>query len=135
MTTRTSSNLLRYTLAFIGIVQLILALVFIFIPVQFASLLGLAETPAWAQWMFIMFGARALGFAYGMFLAMRDPSQHVAWIRAMIGVQVVDWLGTAFYLLAGSVTLMQVSTAAFLPILFVGVLVARFPRSGANQPA
>lgn len=127
MTTQPSSATLRYTLGFIGVVQVILGLVFIFLPSQFATMLGLAETPPWALWMFSMFGARALGFAYGMFLAMRDPAQHSGWIRAMIVVQAIDWLATAYFLLNGSVTLMQVSTAAFLPIIFIVVLVRWYP--------
>jgi hypothetical protein len=133
MTTRNVSPMLRYMLGFIGIVQVILGLVFIFIPVQFAGLVGLPATPPWALWMFTMFGARALGFAYGMFLAMRDPVQHLAWIRAMIVVQAIDWLGTAYFLLNGSVTLMQVTTAAFLPIIFIVGLVATYPRERASR--
>ncbi len=128
MQTQTSSSTLRYTLGFIGVLQVILGLVFIFLPNQFAALLGLAETPPWVLWMFSMFGARAFGFAYGMFLAMRNPTQHADWIRAMILVQAVDWLGTAYFLMNGSVTLMQVSTAAFLPIIFIVVLVRWYPR-------
>jgi len=128
MNTQTSSSTLRYTLGFIGVVQVILGMVFIFLPTQFAAMLGLADTPPWALWMFSMFGARALGFAYGMFLAMRDPAQHTGWIRAMIVVQAIDWIATAYFLMNGSVTLIQVSTAAFLPIIFIAVLVRWYPR-------
>ncbi len=123
-----SKAALRYTLGFIGVVQIVLGLIFIFMPAQFADMLDLEAAPGWALWMFSMFGARALGFGYGMFIAMRDPARHAAWLVAMIGVQAVDWLGTVFYLIDGSVTLMQVSTAPFLPILFIAMLWYYFPR-------
>ncbi|MBA3871192.1 MAG: hypothetical protein H0X30_18775 [Anaerolineae bacterium] len=128
-------SVLRYTLGFIGVVQLILGLVFLFIPAQFAALVGLSVVPAWVPWMFAMFSARAFGFAYGMFVAMREPEAHRTWIVSMIIVQAVDWIVTVHFLLQGVVTLPQVSTASFLPIIFIGVLVARFPRRNAQTLA
>jgi hypothetical protein len=122
------ASILRITLGAIGIVQLILGIVFIFAPAQFATVLGLATTPTWVPWMFAMFGARALGFAYGMFLALRNPQDHRDWIGAMIAVQVIDWIATIYFLLQGVVSLPQVSGASFLPIIFLIVLITRYPR-------
>jgi hypothetical protein len=124
-------SILRITLGAIGIVQLILGVVFIFAPAQFATVLGLATTPSWVPWMFAMFGARALGFAYGMFLALRNPQEHRDWIVAMIAVQVIDWIATIYFVLQGVVTLPQVSGASFLPIIFLIVLISRYPRQKA----
>ena len=130
-------SVLRITLGAIGVVQLLLGLVFLFIPSQFAAMVHLAAVPGWVPWMFAMFSARAFGFAYGMFLAMREPETHRAWIGAMILVQAVDWIVTVYFLLQGVVTLPQVSTASFLPIIFISVLVTRFPRRAAQtlEPA
>lgn len=114
-------RIVRATLIIIGIVQIILGVVFL-IPNGFASLLGLPEAPAWATWMLTMFAARAFGFGYGMLLAARDPQRHRSWIIAMIGVQAVDWLGTMAYVLTGTLTLATVTTAAFLPLVFIGIL-------------
>jgi hypothetical protein len=122
------ASVLRITLGTIGVVQLILGVVFLFLPEQFASVLGLTVTPTWVPWMFAMFGARALGFAYGMFLAMRNPESHRDWIGAMIAVQALDWIATVWFVLQGAVTIPQVSGAAFLPIIFILVLVTRFPQ-------
>ncbi|MBI4674473.1 MAG: hypothetical protein HY741_22745 [Chloroflexi bacterium] len=119
---------LQITLAFIGVVQLVLGVVFALAPAQFSAMMGLAQTPTWAYWMFGMFSARALGFAYGMFLAARDPARHIHWIQAMIGVQAIDWLATMYFVLTGAVTLAQVSTASFLPLIFIGMLVIFYPR-------
>ncbi len=119
---------LQITLVFIGIVQVVLGAAFAFAPAQFGAMLGLTEAPTWTHWIFFMFSARALGFAFGMFLAARDPVRHVSWIQAMIGVQAIDWLATMYFVLTGAVTLTQVSTASFLPLIFIGMLVIFYPR-------
>lgn len=121
-------KLLRFTLNFIGIVQMILGVVFLLIPAQFATMFGLSAAPVWVHWLFAMFAARSLGFAYGMFLAAREPERHIHWAQAMIGVQAIDWAATIYYLLDGAVTLAQVTTAAFLPLLFIAVIIWRYPR-------
>ena len=58
----------------------------------------------------------------------RSPARHQSWIVLMIGIQAIDWITTIFYLSTDVVTLVQVTTAPFLPILFIAVLIWRFPR-------
>lgn len=113
--------LLRLTLYIIAIVQVVLGIVFL-VPDLFANVAGLESAPAWTGWLLAMFGARALGFGFGMALAARDPVRHRSWIVAMVGIQTIDWLATLAYLTVGAVTLAQVTTAAFLPVVFVLVL-------------
>jgi hypothetical protein len=114
-------RIFKAALAVIGVVQLALGVIFL-VPGLFASIIGLETAPEWVDWLLAMFGARALGFAYGMFLAARNPGRHVGWIRAMIGIQAIDWVATLSYLAAGAVTLAQVTTAAFLPVAFIVIL-------------
>ncbi len=121
----------RPTLIVIAIVQVALGIVLL-IPNAFAGLLGQPEAPAWATWMLTMFSARAFGFAFGMLLAARDPQRHRSWIVAMIGVQAVDWIATMAYLATGALGLSTVTTAAFLPLVFIGVLWR--PATAATQP-
>lgn len=124
----------RGVIVLILIVQLVLGVVFTFAPQAFAHALGLPPAPAWTDWMFAQFGARALGFAYGMRLALRDPRANAGWLRAMVLVQAIDWLGTLAALFAGKVTWLQTSTAPFLPVPFVVVLVRELRRQ-ATTPA
>lgn len=107
----------------IAVIQVILGATMILAPAQFAELSGLAAAPEWTGWLFAMFGARCLGYAVGMFAAMRQPVEHRLWIQTMIGVQAIDWVATLAYLAAGSVTLAQVTTASFAPIIFVAALI------------
>ncbi len=112
---------MKIVLWVIAAVQLVLGIVFL-IPGLFEQVMGLDPAPEWVNWMFAMLAARAFGFAFGMAVAARHPHRHQTWIVAMIGVQAVDWVGTLAYLVTGAVTLAQVTTAAFLPIVFIAVL-------------
>ena len=126
------SRVTRVTVALIVVVQVVLGLIFVLSPAMFASLLGLPPAPAWTDWMFAMLGARAFGFAYGMVIALRDIRRHASWFTAMIVVQAIDWIATMIALQEGKVTLQQVSSAAFLPVLFVAVLAAELLRQRSN---
>lgn len=126
-------RLLAATLWFIAAVQFVLGAAFLAAPEQTAQLLGLGIAPGWTNWLFGMMAARFLGFGFGMGVAARSPSEARSWIAVMIGVQAIDWIVTLKYLALGAVTLSQVSTASFLPILFVAVLSAAMPKSAAVQ--
>jgi hypothetical protein len=120
---------LRVTLITIGVFQLLLGVLFLAAPRPTAELLGLTPAaPAWANWLFAMMAARFLGYAYGMFGAARDPLRHRAWIDTMIVIQAIDWAATLAYLAADDVQLRQVSTAAFMPGLFIAALLWFRPR-------
>jgi hypothetical protein len=78
-----------------------------------------------------MMAARFLGYGYGMWIAARNPQAARPWITSMIAVQIMDWGVTLKYLALGAVTLAQVGTASFLPLLFVVCLTLLLPRSPA----
>ena len=118
----------RPTIVLIAVIQIALGAIFIVSPGSFPALLGLPAAPAWTDWLFAMLGARALGFAFRMLVALRDLQRHVSWLMAMVVVQAIDWIGTILAVHAGTVTLAQVSTASFLPILFIVVLGAEVLR-------
>jgi hypothetical protein len=132
---------LRITLLVIGVVQLFFGVAFLVAPRATAGLLGLHEAaPPWANWLFAMMAARFLGYAVGMFATARAAQPGNAWVDTMIAIQAVDWLATLTYLINGDVTLRQVSTASFLPVLFIVALLVWHPRrlartSGPVQPA
>jgi hypothetical protein len=58
-----------------------------------------------------------------MFVAAReDPAGQLPWLRSMVAIQLIDWGVTITYLLSGAVTLAHVSTAPFLPVVFIALL-------------
>jgi hypothetical protein len=125
---RNNMTLLVWVLRFIALVQLVLGVGFLLAPGPLAQALGLAPAPVWTGWLFAMMAARFLGFAYGMSLATRDPARHIHWINAMLVIQAIDWLATVYYLSSGAVTLAQVTTASFLPVVFIALVLANYPR-------
>jgi hypothetical protein len=125
---------LRLSLRVIAVVQAFFGLLFLAAPAAAPDLLGLADRqPAWVDWLFAMMAARFLGYAVGMWLAARDPRRHVAWIDTMIGIQVLDWLATLAFLASGELALRNVTSAAFLPPLFIAALVWWHPRRARRQ--
>lgn len=121
---------LSFLLRFIGVVQLFFGILFTFAPARAGALLGLepSATSDWVQWLFVMMGARFLGYGVGMFVAARDPLHHRSWIDTMIGIQVIDWVATVGFLVAGDLPLIRVASALILPVVFVGGLLWWHPR-------
>ena len=126
------STVFRGTLWAIALVQFALGAAFLAVPEQAAHTLGFSAAPGWTNWLFGMMGARFLGFGYGMVIAARDPQRARSWLTAMVAIQAIDWIVTLKYLLAGAVTLTQVSTAPFLPVVFIVVLLLGMGKSGSR---
>lgn len=128
---------LRFMLRFIGVVQLFFGVLFTLAPARAGALLGLepSATADWVQWLFVMMGARFLGYGIGMLVAARDPLRHQTWINTMIGIQVIDWVATVGYLIAGDLPLVRVASALILPVVFVTGLLWWHPRRLAIAPA
>jgi hypothetical protein len=128
---------LRITLITVGIFQLVLGVLFLAVPRPTAHLLDLSPAaPAWAQWLFAMMAARFLGYAYGMFVATRDPQRHMAWIDTMIVIQAIDWTATLIYLAVGDLGLRNVTAASFMPAVFIAALLRFRPRrTSAAEPS
>ena len=126
------NSILKFSLYFVGFVQVVLGLIFLLIPTNYASMMGLQQAPNWVNWMFTFMSIRMIGFGAGMFIAAKDPIKNKLWIQIMIVMQAMDWLGTVFYLTAGVVTLAQVTSASFLPLIFIALLVYSYPRPQAS---
>jgi hypothetical protein len=131
---RRTSPWLRISLIVIGVSQLCFGALFLLAPSIAQHLFGLTpDAPAWAHWLVAMLAARFIGYAAGMFVASGAPHRHVAWINTMIFIQLVDWMATLFYLSTSDLTFRQVSTASFLPIVFVMPLLWWHPDRGGSH--
>ncbi len=84
------------------------------------------------NWLFIMMGARFLGYGFGMFAAARDPLAHLTWINTMIVIQIADWVSTIGYLIVRDISFGSVAPAAVLPVVFVSGLLRWHPRRVAG---
>ena len=125
---------LRFMLRFIGVVQLFFGVLFTFAPAAASVVLRLHPgSPGWVNWLFVMMGARFLGYGFGMFVAARDPLANLTWINTMIVIQVADWASTIGYLLVHDVSFGNVAPAAVLPVVFVAGLLRWHPRRLATR--
>ena len=129
----TRERVLKGTVLFIAVIQLGLGLAYGLAPAGFHAALGLTDLPDWVGWPFGLMGARFIAFGFGMVLVYRDPWANRSWIQAMILVQAIDWIATIFHVATGVVRLAQVTTASFLPLLFVITLTATYPRAGQRH--
>jgi len=126
---------MKITLYVIGLFQLVLGIAFLAAPGPVAHQLGFGPAaPGWANWLLAMMAARFLGYAYGMFWAARHPEGAGPWIDTMIVIQAIDWLATLTYLHSGDVTMRQVTTASFMPVLFIAALLWFHPRRATTRP-
>jgi hypothetical protein len=125
----------RCTLRFIALVQTVLGTAFLLAPQATAAQLGLAPAPGWTDWLFGMMAARFLAFGWGMWRAAAAPQANLPWVQAMLGIQAIDWLATLLHLWRGDVTLAQVSTASFLPVVFIALLWWSWPRPAVPAAA
>lgn len=124
---------MRVTLFVVAGFQFVLGAAFLVAPAKTAAMLGLAPAPGWTNWLFAMMAARFLGYGVGLVVAARDSRRHRVWIDTMIAIQLIDWIATAGHLVAGDVTLRQVTTAAFVPLLLAGALTWFRPRSMVSR--
>ncbi len=69
-----------------------------------------------------------LGYGLGVIVAARDPQRHQAWINTTLLAQALDWVATVAHLAAGDVGLRNVTTAVFLPVIFIVMLAVFHPR-------
>lgn len=127
------NSVLKFSLYFVGIVQIFFGLTFLLAPTMYPKMVNLQQAPEWVSWMLIFTSARMLGFGVGMFVAAQDPLKHKLWIQIMIGLQIIDWTGTILYITSGAVTLAQVTSASFLPLIFIALLAYSYPRSQASK--
>lgn len=124
---------LPHTLRGIAGVQVVLGLAFALAPERAAQALDLPPAPGWAHWLLGMMAARCLAFGWGFWQVAKRPESGRMWIQLMVFIQAVDWLVTLKYLALGAVTLSQVSTASFLPLLFILALSLGLRQTSAQE--
>lgn len=94
----------------IGISQLVLGGLTLFMPSTFFVMMGLSAPHADNQYMLGMLGARFIAYGIGMITLARQDSASLFWVRNMMLIQVIDFAVGAFYISTGTI---DISVAAF----------------------
>ena len=124
---------LQVLLIVIGVVQLILGLLYLFVPLQFLALMGHSVPEADIAYPLGMLAARFLAYGLGMFYIARDPVKNIFWINNMIFIQVVDLAVGVFYTATGVVGLQISGLPMFDAALFIILLWLWRPKAPASR--
>ncbi|MCA9968806.1 MAG: hypothetical protein KC425_01255 [Anaerolineales bacterium] len=120
----------------IGVVQVVLGLLYLFMPLRFLALLGHSLPAADVAYPLGMLAARFLAYGVGMFFIARAPEKHLFWINNMILVQAVDLAVGVFHTATGVVPLQLSAFPMFNATLFIILLTLWRPRTNtAVSPA
>ena len=90
---------------FIGVVQLVLAAMYLFAPQFFIAWQGLSEIGQDINYPLAMLAGRFLVYGIGMFVIASDPVRYRIWADGMIVIQAVDLAAGLFYTATGVVAL------------------------------
>ncbi len=118
----------------IGISQLVLGALYLFMPGFFIEMQNLTPIAADTGYPLAMLGARFLVYGVGMFIIANDPVKHMFWLNGMIIIQVIDLAAGVFYVGMGFVPLQHAVAPLFNATLFI-VLLNLFRRQTGAAPA
>jgi hypothetical protein len=113
----------------IGVVQIILGVLYLFLPIQFLSMMGHSSPNADIAYPLGMLGARFLAYGVGMFYIARRVEKQVFWINNMILIQFLDLAVGVFYTITGVVAISLSGFPMFNATLFVILLTLWRPRA------
>lgn len=119
---------LKVLLRVIGVVQLILGLLYLFVPLQFLALLGHSIPQTDIAYPLGMLAARFLAYGIGMFFIANAPEKHRFWIDNMIFIQAIDLAVGVFYTATGVVGLALSGFPMFNATLFIILLTVWRPQ-------
>jgi hypothetical protein len=131
-------NKLRILLWIVALSQFVLGALTLFVPGPFFAWMGLTIPPADNQYMLAMLASRFLAYGAGMAFLARASEPDPFWIRNMVLVQAIDFLGGLFYVATGVISIEVAAFPMFNAALF-GTLLWIWTPSGnavrAPQPA
>lgn len=113
---------LNALLYFIGFVQLVLGVFYLFLPMQFLGLLGHSVPAGDIAYPLGMLAARFLAYGLGMFYIARQSEKQRFWIDNMILIQIVDLAVGIFYTFSGTIAVSLSAFPMFNAALFIILL-------------
>jgi len=122
---------LNVLLYLIGIVQLVLGLLYLFLPMQFLAMMGHSTPETDISYPLGMLAARFLAYGIGMIFIARAPEKQSFWINNMILIQMIDLAVGIFYTATGVIGLELSAFPMFNATLFIILLTLWRPKPAA----
>lgn len=101
---------LNYLLKFIGTIQIILGMAYLFAPAFFLHSMGHSIPQPDIYYPLGMLAARFIAYGVALFVIASAPAQNVLWINFMILIQIIDLGVGIFYT---SIAVIPLSLSAF----------------------
>lgn len=126
-------KILKFTPYLIGVSQLILGALYLFVPLGFLEMQGHTAVEADIGYQLSMLAARFFVYGVGMFYIARFPLKNLFWLEGMIAIQAIDLAGGLFYIGTGVITLGLSGVAMFNAAFFIVLMLAY--RAGVKSNA
>jgi len=104
---------------FIGVVQLVLGVLYLFAPQFFVAWQGLSEIGQDINYPLAMLAGRFLVYGVGMFVIASDPVRYRIWADGMIAIQMIDLAAGLYYTGTGVVSIEHSGFPMFNATLFI----------------
>ena len=114
---------LTYLLKFIGAIQIILGLAYLFAPALFLHAMGHSIPQPDIYYPLGMLAARFIAYGIALLVISNEPAQHVLWINFMILIQAID-LGVGIFYTALGVLPLSLSVFPMFNATWIILLLA-----------
>jgi hypothetical protein len=126
---------LQIVLRIVGVIQLVLGLLYLFMPLPLLDMLGHAGAQPDIAYPLGMLAARFLAYGAGMFFIARDPAKHLFWINNMIFIQAIDLAVGVFYTATGVIAVQDSAFPMFNAIWIIVLLALWRPKARSVSSA
>lgn len=114
---------LTYLLKFIGTIQIVLGLAYLFAPALFLHSMGHSIPQPDIYYPLGMLAARFIAYGVALFVIASAPAQNILWINIMILIQVID-LGVGIFYTAMGVLPLSLSAFPMFNAVWIILLLA-----------
>ncbi|WP_131357911.1 hypothetical protein [Aquitalea sp. USM4] len=114
---------LGYLMTLVGVIQLLLGLLYLFVPMHMLQWMGHSPVPADTAYPLGMLASRFMVYGFMLCIAARNPEENRLLVSGMTGIQLVDLLVGIYYTGTGIVSLhlsgFPMFNAAWISLLFL----------------
>lgn len=126
-------NRLKVVCYIIAASQIALGGLYLFWPTGFIAWQGLSPIGEDIRYPLSMLAARFFVYGLGMIAIARQPIKYRIWLDGMVGIQFIDMLSGAYYVLIESVAFADASVPMVNATLFIALMIWVRPSQTENQ--